>query len=205
MLRFAHPELTDEQRAQVLQLTALDSGYPLDLSGEHGGWQRMNLQAALSAEVTVDEDGNVVLGSSGAGPGAEAGTETGSDTDTGSEAVPDTETGSEAEPGAAAEREAESGVEPEDEPEIEPEDEGHSEDAEETGTEPVAGAEHPEGEGDRSAAEPSLSSSEVAAGDQGSTPGSLASTGFGMAGIAAVGLVLLVAGGVLIRRSRRQA
>lgn len=183
MLRFAHPELTDEQRAQVLQLTALDSGYPLDLSGEHGGWQRMNLQAALSAEVTVDEDGNVVLGSSGAGPGAEAGTETGSDTDTGSEAVPDTE--------------AESGVEPEDE--------GHSENAEETGTEPEAGAEHHEGEGDRSAAEPSLSSSEAAAGDQGSTPGSLASTGFGMAGIAAVGLVLLVAGGVLIRRSRRQA
>lgn len=277
MLRFAHPELTDEQRAQVLQLTSLDSGYPLDISGENGGWQRMNLQAALTAEVTVDEAGNVVLGSSETD--SEAGTEADTEPETGAESGSDGDTGS----GAGADGQTEAGAEADDE----------------------SGAEQSE-EGDRSAAEVSLSAAEVAAGDQvtvsasglqpgeqavleinpelaqvevdqegsfeaevtipadlepgvydltvageesgisgsapltvteaagtgsgagaepvagaggggaagadavadsgqGSPQGTLASTGFGVAGIAALGSALLVVGGVLLRRSRREA
>lgn len=61
LLISSHPDLTDEQREQVLQLTALDSGYPLDKSGTDGGWQRMNLLAAMTAEVSVDADGTVKL------------------------------------------------------------------------------------------------------------------------------------------------
>lgn len=281
MLRFAHPELTDEQRAQVLQLTALDSGYPLDISGEYGGWQRMNLQAALTAEVTVDEAGNVVLGSSETD--SEAGTEADTEPETGAESGSDGDTGS----GAGADGQTEAGAE------------AGAEADDESGAEQSA-------EGDRSAAEVSLSAAEVAAGDQvtvsasglqpgeqavveinpelaqvevdeegsfqaevtipadlepgvydltvageesgisgsaqltvteaadadsgtgaesgagadegqtagadaavgsdqGSTQGALASTGFGVAGIAALGLALLVVGGVLLRRSHREA
>ncbi|MFT4051440.1 MAG: phosphatase PAP2 family protein [Microbacterium sp.] len=58
LLVTAFPTLDDEQRRAVLAATEIDSGYPLDSTSE--GWQRINLAAALSAEVTIDADGNVV-------------------------------------------------------------------------------------------------------------------------------------------------
>jgi 5'-nucleotidase len=61
LLRSSHPELTDEQRRQVLALTATDSGHPLD-EGEEESWQRLNLAAAMNADVTVNEDGSASLG-----------------------------------------------------------------------------------------------------------------------------------------------
>ncbi len=48
LLRTAHPGLSYRQRARVLELTALDSGYPLDKSGPFGGWQRLDLLAAMT-------------------------------------------------------------------------------------------------------------------------------------------------------------
>ena len=70
LLISSHPDLTDAQRRQVLELTAADSGYPLD-KGPEGSWQRLNLAAAMAAEVTVDADGNVSLGD-GSTPGPDA-------------------------------------------------------------------------------------------------------------------------------------
>ncbi|XBH21061.1 phosphatase PAP2 family protein [Jonesiaceae bacterium BS-20] len=61
LLLTSHPDLTDEQRLQVLELTAIDSGYPLDKQGEGGGWQRLNLMAAMDADVEIDGSGNVQL------------------------------------------------------------------------------------------------------------------------------------------------
>ena len=60
LLISSHPELTDAQRRQVLALTAIDSGYPLD-KGAEGSWQRLDLAAAMAAEVTVNADGSVSL------------------------------------------------------------------------------------------------------------------------------------------------
>ena len=65
LLRTSHPELTDPQRRQVLALTAIDSGYPLD-EGTEGSWQRLNLAAAMAADVTVNADGSVSLGTAAA-------------------------------------------------------------------------------------------------------------------------------------------
>ncbi|MFH9129522.1 glycoside hydrolase domain-containing protein [Streptomyces griseoaurantiacus] len=60
LLVTAFPDLTEEQRAQVLEQTATDSGYPLDLTGEgRESWQRINLAAALAADVVVRADGSV--------------------------------------------------------------------------------------------------------------------------------------------------
>lgn len=60
LLISSHPDLTDAQRRQVLELTAGDSGYPLD-KGTDGSWQRLNLAAAMSAEVSINDDGSVSL------------------------------------------------------------------------------------------------------------------------------------------------
>ena len=62
LLRTSHPRLTEEQRRQVLELTAIDSGHPLDLSVHStSSWQRIDLCAAMSAHVDVDRDGTVHL------------------------------------------------------------------------------------------------------------------------------------------------
>lgn len=66
LLRTSHPELTDAQRRQVLALTAIDSGHPLDV-GEQEGWQRLNLAAAMAAELVVHADGSVSLAQPGSG------------------------------------------------------------------------------------------------------------------------------------------
>lgn len=60
LLRSSHPDLTDEQRRQVFALTAIDSGHPLD-EGEEESWQRLNLAAAMAADVVVNADGTVSL------------------------------------------------------------------------------------------------------------------------------------------------
>lgn len=70
LLLTSHPELDAEQRRQVLALTAIDSGYPLD-QGAEGSWQRLDLAAAMGAEVVVAEDGTVSLAGEGEAPGAE--------------------------------------------------------------------------------------------------------------------------------------
>lgn len=57
LLATAFPTLTAVQRRAVLAATEIDSGYPLDSSS--GGWQRINLAAAMSSKVTVDSAGNV--------------------------------------------------------------------------------------------------------------------------------------------------
>ncbi|MBG6239132.1 hypothetical protein IWX78_002111 [Mycetocola sp. CAN_C7] len=61
LLLTSHPDLTAEQRRRVLELTAIDSGYPLDQGNSIGGWQRINLAAAMAAEVVVAPDGSVSL------------------------------------------------------------------------------------------------------------------------------------------------
>ncbi|MEP7764227.1 phosphatase PAP2 family protein [Sanguibacter sp. 25GB23B1] len=60
LLISSHPDLTDAQRRQVLELTVADSGYPLD-KGTEGSWQRLNLAAAMDAEVSINADGSVSL------------------------------------------------------------------------------------------------------------------------------------------------
>ncbi|MFC7936499.1 GH92 family glycosyl hydrolase [Streptomyces sp. NPDC057387] len=62
LLITAFPDLTAEQRTQVLEQTATDSGYPLDLTASGGpGWQRINLAAAMAADVVVNADGSVTV------------------------------------------------------------------------------------------------------------------------------------------------
>ncbi|WP_424464562.1 acid phosphatase [Pseudoclavibacter helvolus] len=65
LLITSHPDLTPEQRRQVLELTAIDSGYPLD-EGTEGSWQRLNLAAAMAAEVQVNADGTISIVDAGA-------------------------------------------------------------------------------------------------------------------------------------------
>ncbi|WP_244295826.1 acid phosphatase [Pseudoclavibacter terrae] len=65
LLITSHPDLTPEQRRQVLELTAIDSGYPLD-EGAEGSWQRLNLAAAMAAQVEVNADGTISLVEAGA-------------------------------------------------------------------------------------------------------------------------------------------
>jgi hypothetical protein len=60
LLISSHPDLTPEQRRQVLALTAIDSGEPLD-EGTEGSWQRIDLPAAMAANVVVTADGTVSL------------------------------------------------------------------------------------------------------------------------------------------------
>ncbi|MGW5056105.1 glycoside hydrolase domain-containing protein [Streptomyces sp. NPDC004096] len=60
LLTTAFPNLTAEQRTQVLEQTATDSGYPLDLTADgEASWQRINLAAAMAAKVVVGADGSV--------------------------------------------------------------------------------------------------------------------------------------------------
>src|SRR5699024_6164932 len=62
LLRTSHPSLTEAQRRQGLELTAIDSGYPLDLSVHStSSWQRIDLSAAMSARVRTRRDGSVHL------------------------------------------------------------------------------------------------------------------------------------------------
>ncbi|WP_371029172.1 phosphatase PAP2 family protein [Pseudoclavibacter sp. JSM 162008] len=65
LLITSHPDLTPEQRRQVLELTAIDSGYPLD-EGAEGSWQRLNLAAAMAAQVEINADGTLSLVDAGA-------------------------------------------------------------------------------------------------------------------------------------------
>ncbi|MCQ9368634.1 phosphatase PAP2 family protein [Brevibacterium sp. 91QC2O2] len=51
------PELNEEQRTAVLAATEAPAGYPLDSSSR--GWARIDLPAAQSAKVTLDEAGTV--------------------------------------------------------------------------------------------------------------------------------------------------
>ncbi|MFD3455456.1 glycoside hydrolase domain-containing protein [Streptomyces sp. NPDC058691] len=62
LLITAFPELTTGQRTQILEQTATDSGYPLDLTGDgEASWQRINLAAAMAAKVVVGADGSVTV------------------------------------------------------------------------------------------------------------------------------------------------
>ena len=61
LLEVQFPELSAEQRAEVLRQTALSAGYPLDDQGERGSWQRINLARALAADVAVAADGAVTV------------------------------------------------------------------------------------------------------------------------------------------------
>lgn len=91
LLATSHPELTAEQRRQVLQLTAIDSGSPLD-EGTDGSWQRINLAAAMDAEVEVAADGTVSLVGSGEPGTDEPGTgEPGDGEDPGTPGAPGTD------------------------------------------------------------------------------------------------------------------
>lgn len=66
LLTTSRPDLSDEQRREVLALTAIDSGHPLDV-GEEESWQRLDIASAMSAEITVGEDGDVALASDASG------------------------------------------------------------------------------------------------------------------------------------------
>lgn len=62
LLITAFPDLTTEQRTQILEQTATDSGYPLDLTADgRASWQRINLAAAMAARVVVGPDGSVTV------------------------------------------------------------------------------------------------------------------------------------------------
>ncbi|SEE81031.1 PAP2 superfamily protein [Arthrobacter alpinus] len=62
LLISSHPELTEIQRLRVLEITAIDSGYPLDLSVHStASWQRLDLLAAMAANVTIDGSGDVKI------------------------------------------------------------------------------------------------------------------------------------------------
>ncbi|WP_028245664.1 ElyC/SanA/YdcF family protein [Pseudoclavibacter soli] len=54
LLLTSYPQLTQAQRAAIIRQTALSAGYPLDLTARgEASWQRVNLAAALTAEVQV--------------------------------------------------------------------------------------------------------------------------------------------------------
>ncbi|MFY9190570.1 MAG: phosphatase PAP2 family protein [Lawsonella sp.] len=61
LLRTIFPKLTQQQRRMVLAATAMESGYPLDISGPDGGWQRVNFAKAFAAKVTVQPDGSLII------------------------------------------------------------------------------------------------------------------------------------------------
>ncbi|MFJ1595611.1 glycoside hydrolase domain-containing protein [Streptomyces sp. NPDC088261] len=62
LLITAFPDLTTGQRRQILEQTATDSGYPLDLTAAGGAsWERINLAAAMTARVKVGADGSVTV------------------------------------------------------------------------------------------------------------------------------------------------
>lgn len=59
LLAASHPDLTPEQRAEVLRQTARPAGNPLDWQGKDGSWQRLNVARAMAAQVNVNADGSV--------------------------------------------------------------------------------------------------------------------------------------------------
>lgn len=62
LLLTSHPRLSETQRLRVLELTAIDSGYPLDLSvHSSSSWQRIDLCAAMTARVRVGQEGDLRL------------------------------------------------------------------------------------------------------------------------------------------------
>ncbi|ERS39800.1 MULTISPECIES: acid phosphatase [Corynebacterium] len=62
LLETRFPELSYEQRAEVLRHTALPSGYPLDdRDPDKGDWQRINLARAWNAQVSIGAGGEVVV------------------------------------------------------------------------------------------------------------------------------------------------
>ncbi|SDR79853.1 acid phosphatase [Corynebacterium timonense] len=61
LLEARFPELSWEQRAEVLRQTAAPAGNPLDWQAEGGSWQRINLVKATAAQVTVHEDGTLTV------------------------------------------------------------------------------------------------------------------------------------------------
>lgn len=70
LLLTTFPDLDAQQRREVLALTFIDSGYPLDLSGgddgaESTGWQRLDLAAAMASDPVVQEDGHITLAPAG--------------------------------------------------------------------------------------------------------------------------------------------
>lgn len=62
LLSTVFPDLSAAQREQILQQTALDSGYPLDLTAQgDSSWQRIDLAKAFTAQVRVNGDGSVTV------------------------------------------------------------------------------------------------------------------------------------------------
>lgn len=62
LLTSSFPELDDAQRTSILAQTALDSGYPLDLTADgDASWQRLNLAAAMTAQYVLNADGTVTV------------------------------------------------------------------------------------------------------------------------------------------------
>ncbi|MDU7788880.1 MAG: acid phosphatase, partial [Corynebacterium sp.] len=59
LLAASHPELSWDQRAEVLRQTARPAGNPLDWQAEGGSWQRLDLARAMAARVTIAPDGGV--------------------------------------------------------------------------------------------------------------------------------------------------
>lgn len=61
LLAARFPELNWEQRAEVIRRTAAPAGNPLDWQGPEGSWQRVNLAAAVAADVQVAGDGSLIV------------------------------------------------------------------------------------------------------------------------------------------------
>ncbi|MBP3088127.1 phosphatase PAP2 family protein [Corynebacterium sp. sy017] len=61
LLLAKYPELSYEQRAEILRATAAPAGSPLDDQSPRGSWQRINLAAAFAAKVSVDSAGKVTV------------------------------------------------------------------------------------------------------------------------------------------------
>ncbi|MEJ5920155.1 phosphatase PAP2 family protein [Corynebacterium sp. H78] len=59
LLETRFPELTEQQRNEVLARTAIDSGYPLDRTDGEANHVRINMARALAAQVTVNADGSL--------------------------------------------------------------------------------------------------------------------------------------------------
>ncbi|HEY3562102.1 glycoside hydrolase domain-containing protein [Kribbella karoonensis] len=60
LLTTTFPDLTDAQRTEILQQTALDSGTGLDRPGD-AGWMRINLSKAMTATYRLNSDGSVTV------------------------------------------------------------------------------------------------------------------------------------------------
>lgn len=61
LLRTTFPDLTAAQRRTVLAATELPSGYVMDSADDSGSWQRLNIAAAMSATVSVGDDGALTV------------------------------------------------------------------------------------------------------------------------------------------------